>query len=128
MNNMRYVSHLWSNGFVNDVGRLSCNQPLEKARNDFLNTLSVKDRVTFSACSSPEDLIGFVEKLQSQSKRGQKRMFNRCLSVVKKLNDRLRPYFDALNVIASADKTAALAYGAFRVVFQVRSILDTASQ
>jgi hypothetical protein len=98
---------------------------LEKARNEFLNTLSVEDRLTFSACSSPGDLIGFVEKLQAQSKRGQKRIFNRCLNAVKKLNHRLLPYFDALNVVAGADKTAALAYGGFRVVLQLASCLPT---
>jgi len=122
---MRLVPALTRNSHVNDVGSPSCNQPLEKARNDFLKALSPEERATFTACSSPDDLIKFVQNLKSQSKKGQKRVLNRCLVVVKKLNDRLFPYFDALNVIASADKTAALAYGAFRVVLQVRSILET---
>ncbi|KAF1960875.1 hypothetical protein CC80DRAFT_501123 [Byssothecium circinans] len=59
------------------------------------------------------------------SQRGQKRTLNRCLSVVKKCNERLRPYFDALNVIASANDTAAFTYGAFRVILELASGFPT---
>ncbi|KAI0187202.1 hypothetical protein EV127DRAFT_499283 [Xylaria flabelliformis] len=51
----------------------------------------------------------------------QKRRLPRCLTVIKKFNDRLQPYFDALNVLAGAEANAALAYGAFRTVLQLAS-------
>ena len=98
----------------------SSNEPFKNAHKAFLATLSAKDRASFPACSSPDDLIKTLQELECLSKEGQKRQLNRYLGVLKKLSDRLQPYFDALNVIASAEINAAVAYGAFRVVLQVR--------
>jgi hypothetical protein len=85
----------------------------------FIKSLSEKDKACFSRCSSPEELLKTLENFKKLSTQRQKKTLNRCLNVVKKLNDKLRPYFDALNVIASTNDTAAITYGAFRLVLEV---------
>lgn len=87
--------------------------------NVFLNSLSDKEKIHFSKCSSPEELLKTLENFKILSTQRQKKTLNRCLNVMKKLNDKLRPYFDALNVIASTNDTAAIAYGGFRLVLEV---------
>lgn len=61
-------------------------------------------------------LKGF-EGLASQ---GQKRRLSRSLGVAQKLHQRLHPFFDALNVIIGTEPFAAIGYGAFRIILQVR--------
>ncbi len=94
--------------------------PFENAHKTFLDTLAPKDRAAFSACSSSDEVIKSLEKLQYQTKGIRNKSLNRFQAVFQKLNDKLQPYFDALNVLASADTTSAIAYGAFRIVLQVR--------
>lgn len=105
----------------------SRNAPFDDARRSFLDTLSPAERGTVGACSTPEALLVAIQNLKIQSLKGQKRTLNRCLNVIKKCNDRLRPYFDALNVIASANDTAAFTYGAFRIILEVSTALHITS-
>ncbi|KAK0627293.1 hypothetical protein B0T14DRAFT_563110 [Immersiella caudata] len=74
----------------------------------FLDSLGPEDRAAFSACSSSDELVNSLKELELQ-----------------RLNEKLQPYFDALNVLASADTTPALAYGALRVVLQLASGFPT---
>jgi hypothetical protein len=90
-----------------------------RVQKSFLDSLGPEDRAAFSACSSSDELIKSLKDLEHQSKSIQRRSLTRCQAVFQKLNEKLQPYFDALNVLASADTTSALAYGALRVIFQV---------
>ena len=108
--------HTFSNVNHNSSSR---NELFENAHKVFLACLSDKEKASFTTCSSPDELLATLGELKLLSTQRQKKTLNRCLDVVKKLNDRLRPYFDALNVIASAQDTAAFAYGAFRIVLEV---------
>jgi hypothetical protein len=96
------------------------NKAFEDARKAFIATLSLKDGANLLPCSSPDEIIATLKDLERASVQNEKRSLHRSFAVVKKLNDRLRPYFDALNALASAHTTAALTYGAFRTVLQVR--------
>jgi len=101
-------------------GSPTSDEFFKNAQKAFLDTLGPKDRAAFSACSSSDELIKSLKELECQTKRIQKRSITQCQAVFKKLNDKLQPYFDALNVLGGADTTSAIAYGAFRVVLQVR--------
>ncbi|KAI1740672.1 hypothetical protein F4680DRAFT_96419 [Xylaria scruposa] len=97
------------------------NKAFEDARKDFVATLQSNNEADFSPCSSPDDIIKTLRNFECLSRDNQKKRLPRCLTIIKKLNDRLQPYFDALNVLAGTDTNAALAYGAFRVVLQLAS-------
>ncbi|KAJ4355440.1 uncharacterized protein N0V89_003456 [Didymosphaeria variabile] len=97
----------------------------EKAHNAFINSLSEKEKARFAKCSSPEELLETLRNFKIMSTKRQKKTLNRCLGVVKSFNDKLRPYFDAINVIASANDTVAIAYGAFRLVLELASGFPT---
>ncbi|KAK7941301.1 uncharacterized protein PG986_013688 [Apiospora aurea] len=92
------------------------------AQDAFRATLSAKDQARFVACSTPAELVISLQNLEALTRQGQKRKLNQCLKVVEQLNNRLQIYLDALNVIAGVDDTAALAYGAVRIVLQVRPL------
>ncbi|KAK4454446.1 hypothetical protein QBC34DRAFT_482279 [Podospora aff. communis PSN243] len=87
-----------------------------RSRSHFSPSLGPGDRAAFSACSSSDDLIKSLRNLEHHAKSIQKRSLTRCHAVFQKLNNKLQPYFDALNVLASADTTSALVYGALRVL------------
>jgi hypothetical protein len=123
---MKYVYMRVYRALVQPCSSLNCsNEPFENAHKAFFATLSSTDRARFrfSACSSPNDIEKCLREMECLSKQSQKRSLNRYLGVFKKLNERLQPYFDALNVIASVGDNVAFAYGAFRIVLQVRTSL-----
>ncbi|KAK8087899.1 hypothetical protein PG997_002860 [Apiospora hydei] len=95
------------------------------AQDAFRATLSAKDQARFIACGTPAELVVSLQNLEALTRQGQKRKLNQCLKVVEQLNTRLQIYFDALNVIAGVDDTAALAYGAVRIVLQLAAALPT---
>lgn len=98
----------------------SSDSIFKTAQEVFRATLSTKDQAQYAACDTPTELVQSLQNLEALTRQGQKRKLNRCLKVVEKLNTRLQIYFDALNVIAGVDDTAALAYGAVRIVLQVQ--------
>jgi len=95
------------------------NKAFEDARKAFMATLSLKDGAGFLPCSSLDEVIATLKDFEYLSVQSQKKTLHRSFAVLKRLNDRLKPYFDALNMLASAHTTAALTYGAFRTVLQV---------
>ncbi|OAG03138.1 uncharacterized protein CC84DRAFT_960161 [Paraphaeosphaeria sporulosa] len=97
------------------------NDIFEKVHDEFIDSLPGKERAYFSKCSSPEELLETLRNFKILSTKRQKKTLNRCLDVVKRFNDKLRPYFDAINVIASANDTVAVAYGAIRLVLELAS-------
>ncbi|KAL5384577.1 hypothetical protein PMIN02_009202 [Paraphaeosphaeria minitans] len=101
------------------------NDIFEKVHNDFIDSLPGKEKAFFSKCSSPEELLEALKNFKLLSTKRQKKTLNRCLDVVKRFNDKLRPYFDAINVIASANDTVAVAYGAIRLVLELASGFPT---
>ncbi|KAK8106842.1 uncharacterized protein PG998_008855 [Apiospora kogelbergensis] len=103
----------------------SSDSIFKTAQEVFRATLSTKDQARYAACDTPAELVQSLQNLEALTRQGQKRKLNRCLKVVEKLNTRLQIYFDALNVIAGVDDTAALAYGAVRIVLQLAAALPT---
>ncbi|KAK8129305.1 hypothetical protein PG999_001685 [Apiospora kogelbergensis] len=103
----------------------SSDSIFKTAQEVFRATLSTKDQAQYAACDTPTELVQSLQNLEALTRQGQKRKLNRCLKVVEKLNTRLQIYFDALNVIAGVDDTAALAYGAVRIVLQLAAALPT---
>ncbi|KAI0556168.1 hypothetical protein F4679DRAFT_22557 [Xylaria curta] len=97
------------------------NKAFEDARKAFVATLQSNNEADFSPCSSPDDIVKTLRNFECLSKDNQKKRLPRCLTVIKKFNDRLQPYFDALNVLVGTDTNAALAYGAFRIILQLAS-------
>ncbi|KAF3018203.1 hypothetical protein E8E14_012213 [Neopestalotiopsis sp. 37M] len=95
------------------------------AQDAFRATLSAKDQANYTTCASPADVLTSLQRLHTSTKHGQNSRLTRCFHVVSKFNGCLQSYFDALNVVISVDDTAALAYGALRIVLQMASALPT---
>ncbi|KAF7590868.1 hypothetical protein BBP40_002282 [Aspergillus hancockii] len=100
------------------------NDAFETAYQRFLSTLSARDRLRFAECASPHELLEGFKKIEGISKQQPKHKLNRCMSAISKLNDRLCPYFDVLNVMAGSNPYAAIAYGAFRLILQFDAIAE----
>lgn len=99
---------------------MEANKPFEDAYNEFRNALSKADQERLASTgpySSVDEVIGTLKSLRGQAR--QRRTIHKCLDIFKRLNDRLKTYFDALNVLAGCHEFAGLAYGSLRVVLQV---------
>jgi hypothetical protein len=98
----------------------SDNPAFDDARDQFLQSLSEKDRLRYSPCASADDLFDGLKKLDVLSKQSQRKRGARFLSSIKLFNDRLQPYFEVVNIfIQSNPKYAAIVWGALRLVLQV---------
>ena len=71
------------------------------ARDKFLGSLSEADKKRYSSCSSVEDLLDGLKKLDIIVK--QKRQGTKSLETVKRFYDRLQPYFDVANIFVQVD-------------------------
>jgi hypothetical protein len=90
-----------------------------KARDGFLTSLSGPERSAFKNCLSPAELITevkrFVEKGPQNSRLGS------LLGRLKDFSDHLGCYFKAVDIfVQSNPETAAVVWGAIRLVLQVR--------
>ena len=95
------------------------SQVLVEARDQFLASLSDCEKAAFSTCSSVEEFlvdVGKLEVISTQKRRGAK-----FLRQIKRLSDRLQPCFNGLDLLAQSDQWSAIAWGAFRLVLQLAS-------
>jgi hypothetical protein len=90
----------------------------QKAKQEFLLTLSQEERTRFSTCSSAEALLEDVReftKLSKWGKRGAK-----PLKKIEALCCNLKPYFQVIEIFCGSNpQYANIAWGAFRLVLQV---------
>lgn len=104
---------------------MSTTTPYQDAHKAFLANLTTEDqrkmRMSVENLTSAQDVITTLEHLVTE--RSRKGGLLRFVEIFKELNDRLVPYFDALNTIAATNDLAAWVYGAFRLVIQV--FIDT---
>lgn len=100
---------------------MSTTTPYQDAHKAFLANLTTEDqrkmRISVENLTSAQDVITTLEHLVTE--RSRKGGLLRFVEIFKELNDRLVPYFDALNTIAATNDLAAWVYGAFRLVIQV---------
>ncbi|KAL9121120.1 MAG: hypothetical protein Q9187_002326 [Circinaria calcarea] len=95
------------------------SQILVEARDQFLASLSDGERASFSKCSSIEEFlldVGKLEVISTPKRRGAK-----FLTQIKRLSDRLQPCFKGLDLLAQSDQWSAIAWGVFRLVLQLAS-------
>jgi len=97
------------------------NPAFDEAYNRFFQSLPENDRKLYSPCATADDLLDGLRKLDVLSKQRQKQRSTRFLSSIKKLNSRLRPYFDVVGIcIQSNPQYTSLVWGALRLVLQVQ--------
>ncbi|KAI0972800.1 hypothetical protein F4678DRAFT_460361 [Xylaria arbuscula] len=104
---------------------LSDREIFDEAHQEFLDALSERDRARFPLCCSPDDLFQAITSVADQATQGKRRRLNRLLSIAQKLNGRLQPFFDAVNVIIAASSVAAAVYGSFRIAIQLAAGLPS---
>ncbi|KAI1361464.1 hypothetical protein F5Y08DRAFT_342646 [Xylaria arbuscula] len=97
----------------------------DKAHREFLDALSERDRARFPSCCSPDDLVQAITSVADQATQGKQRRLNRLLSLAQKLNGRLQPFFDSVNVIIASSSVAAAVYGSFRIAIQLAASLPS---
>lgn len=93
-----------------------------RARESFLSEVSPEEQTTLlgalSDCASPEALLGHVEQLKSRFAHSR---WARASSKLRAFAHELEPYFKVVDtVISSNPEWAAVAWGALRLVLQVR--------
>jgi hypothetical protein len=90
-----------------------------KAKETFLDSLSDRERSQFSACASAEDLLASLEANQFVKDH---RRWTSFLGKIRDFSDHIKPYFDVCNIFVSSNpEFAALAWGGFRLILQVRT-------
>jgi hypothetical protein len=90
------------------------------ARDRFLDSLEDDERMLFSPCASAEDLLGGLKKLNIIAKKLQTQRSSGLLDQVKKFSDRLKPFFEIVDIfISSNPQYTALVWGALRLVLKV---------
>ncbi|KAF2970085.1 hypothetical protein GQX73_g3435 [Xylaria multiplex] len=107
------------------IALLSDREIFDEAHQEFLDALSERDRARFPLCCSPDDLLQAITSVADQATQGKRRRLNRFLSLAQKLNGRLQPFFDAVNVIIAASSVAAAVYGSFRIAIQLAAGLPS---
>jgi hypothetical protein len=95
--------------------------PFELALHQFRASLAPQEQSIFTQCSSPEELISHVENLELIKKTQKRGVLMRRLT---DFSVSLSHYFDVIGILVqSHPEYAALAWGAFRLVLQVRQQL-----
>lgn len=92
----------------------------KNARDRFFQHLSSEERAAFTRINSPAELLLDFKRLQTFIKDDSRWM--KVFSAVKNCSDQLQPYFDIVGiVIQSHPEWAAIAWGALRLVLQVKA-------
>jgi hypothetical protein len=90
------------------------------AHDRFLESLPDDERMLYSPCSSANDLLEGLKKLEVITKQSQRHCGNLLLSQVKKFSERLQPYFEIVDIfIQSNPQFTAIVWGALRLVLKV---------
>jgi hypothetical protein len=100
---------------------MATNQPFQAAHRTFLDSLSPEDRAKLDKIqtqhSTADDVVKTLRSIDGLAR--QKQGLLRCLGFFKDFNDRLKSYFDALNVVAGTQDCVAAVYGSLRIIIQV---------
>ncbi|KEZ45185.1 hypothetical protein SAPIO_CDS2639 [Scedosporium apiospermum] len=95
-----------------------------QAQNEFLATLSNKERETFSTYISADTFLQSLERLDIIAKKGPSG--KRWLNIIRKFSDGLEPYFKVVNIyVSSKPECAAIFWGSLRLVLQLASNYGT---
>lgn len=95
-----------------------------QARDQFLQALAPENQGNFIRIRTSQELIDSFSKFQ-QFKQDNSRA-SRLLNVVKKCSEKLEPYFQIIGIVVqSHPEWTAIAWGAFRLVLQVRVFVVT---
>lgn len=94
------------------------NDIFNKALDAFVESLAPDERALFSSCSSAEQLLADVRRLDPISKdRARGRGFLKRITV---FGEKLAPYFEVIGIIISSNpQYSAVVWGAIRLVLQV---------
>lgn len=100
------------------------NDIFNKALDAFVETLAPDERALFSSCSSAEQLLADVRRLDPISKdRARGRGFLERITV---FSEKLAPYFEVIGIIISSNpQYSAVVWGAIRLVLQLASNYTT---
>lgn len=100
------------------------NELFSRVRDDFLSKLSDSDRSLYSPCTTSEDLIRAIEKLDILRRRHPKS--SRWMQRISNLAKCLQPYFEVIGlVVSSHPEFSAIVWGALRLVFQLAGNFST---
>jgi hypothetical protein len=98
----------------------SQTEAFDQAFQDFLINLPEKERARYSPCSSADDLLESIQKLNDLAKKWQKTRINRAVGGVKAFSDRLQPFFACIDIFIQPNpKYAVIIWGSIRLVLQV---------
>lgn len=98
------------------------NAVFDEAYRQFFQNLPQSQRNLYAPTATPQDVLDGLEKLQIIT-QCQKRRGLTVFARVQLLHDRLKPYFETMGVfIQSNPKCAALIWGSFRLVLEVRTL------
>ena len=93
--------------------------PFDEACRRFFESLPERERTLYSPCASPKDLLDGLRKLETLANRRSRRG-SRIFGCVQRLNNRLKPYFDTINIFVQASpQYFALVLGIVRLILQV---------
>lgn len=111
-----YLSDMAPTNMDNDI--------FNKALDAFVETLAPDERALFSSCSSAEQLLADVRRLDPISKdRARGRGFLERITV---FSEKLAPYFEVIGIIISSNpQYSAVVWGAIRLVLQLASNYTT---
>lgn len=94
------------------------SHPFDKARDDFLSSLSTQDRSLYSPCATATDLADAIEKLGRLSTR--RLPLEDTLGVIDRLGNAFKPFFDVVAAFVSSNpQYAALLWGSILLLFKV---------
>ncbi|KAI1376305.1 hypothetical protein F4677DRAFT_419535 [Hypoxylon crocopeplum] len=97
--------------------------PFSQAANDFVNSLTPKDKAVFLEFKTGESSETMVHDLRERVKKYQahKKLYHLCQRV-ERVSSALSPFFDVVNIfIQSNPEYSALVWGAIRLVFLLGS-------
>lgn len=93
------------------------NQTFVKAKGDFLASLSAAEKAQFAECSTAQELLDHVQKMDIISKTKRRGM--PLFRTIKNFSNRLSPYFKIIETLCSSHPDwSCIAWGAFRLVLQ----------
>ncbi|KAG6355651.1 hypothetical protein INS49_003613 [Diaporthe citri] len=96
------------------------SHPFDKARDDFLSSLSTQDRSLYPPCATATDLADAIKKLGHLTCR--RLPLEDALQVIDKLGNAFKPFFDVVAAFVSSNpQYAALLWGSMLLLFKLAS-------
>ena len=104
---------------ASDTAELGSGESIFAAAKDqFLESISEKERLRFAECTSVEQLLAEVQTFNISKQ--DRRKHDIMIGHIHKFGASLQPYFEILNIVVqSCPEWSAIAWGAVRLVLQV---------